>query len=155
MIRVDPPDGPRWKTAANATWNRGKRSIALDLRRGDDRETAGRLIASADVVIENFRPGVMQRLGLDAPKMQSANPRLVYCSMPGFAADDPRAGTPAWEGVIGAATATYAAREQQGEEWRPTYSALPTASTYAAFQAAVAVGMAPCWRGSAAAWGSA
>ncbi len=74
VIRVDPPDGPRWTTAANASWNRGKRSIALDLRRGDDRETAGRLIASADVVIENFRPGVMQRLGLDAPKVQSANP---------------------------------------------------------------------------------
>lgn len=142
VIRVDSPDGPFWETAANATWNRGKRSIALDLRQGDDQDTAHRLAESADVVIENFRPGVMERLGLDPSKLQSTNPGLIYCSMPGFAADDPRAGVPAWEGVVGAATATYAGPEQHGQEWRPTYSPLPTASTYAAFQAAVAVGMA-------------
>ena len=53
-----------WDTPANATWNRGKRSMSLDLKQSDDLEIATRLIASADAVIENFRPGVMQRLGL-------------------------------------------------------------------------------------------
>ncbi|HEX2277526.1 MAG TPA: CoA transferase, partial [Candidatus Tectomicrobia bacterium] len=64
VIHVDPPGGPVWDTPANATWNRGKRSITLNLKQPDDLATAGRLIESADVLIENFRPGVMQRLGL-------------------------------------------------------------------------------------------
>src|SRR3954449_9683548 len=64
VIRVDPPGGPAWDTPANATWNRGKRSIALDLKRDEDLEVARRLVRSADVVVEGFRPGVMDRLGL-------------------------------------------------------------------------------------------
>src|ERR687885_630912 len=107
VIRVDPPGGPRWPTPANATWNRGKRSIVLDLKRPPDQAVARRLVASADVVVENFRPGVMDRLGLGPRAMTDADPRLIYCSLPGFAADDPRAPLPAWEGVIGAATGTY------------------------------------------------
>ena len=58
--------GRLWDTAANATWNRGKRSIALDLKGEGDRGVARRLVEGADVVIENFRPGVMERLGLGA-----------------------------------------------------------------------------------------
>ena len=64
VVRVDPPGGPVWDTAANATWNRGKRSIALDVKSEGDRAVARRLVEGADVVIENFRPGVMERLGL-------------------------------------------------------------------------------------------
>ena len=64
VARVDPRTGPRMATPANATWNRGKRSIALDLSDEADRAIARKLVASADVVIENFRPGVMDRLGL-------------------------------------------------------------------------------------------
>ncbi|MCZ6869170.1 MAG: CoA transferase [Gammaproteobacteria bacterium] len=139
VIRVDPPGGPRWDTPANATWNRNKRSIVLDLKQPDDVDRARRLIESADVVIENFRPGVMDRLGLGALGMSAANPRLIYCSMPGFAADDPRAEVAAWEGVIGAATATYRAHERTG---RPVYTAIPVSSVYGAFQAAVSVGIA-------------
>ena len=92
VIRVDPPGGPRWKTPANSTWNRGKRSITLDLKRADDSAIAQSLIQSADVVVENFRPGTMDRLRLGPEEMTRANPRLVYCSIPGFASDDPRAG---------------------------------------------------------------
>src|SRR5918912_1289237 len=66
VVRVEPPGGPRWPTPANATWNRGKRSVVLDLKRADDQALARRLVASADVVVENFRPGVMERLGLGA-----------------------------------------------------------------------------------------
>jgi crotonobetainyl-CoA:carnitine CoA-transferase CaiB-like acyl-CoA transferase len=66
VIHVDPPGGPVWDTPANATWNRGKRSISLELKQPADLDVARRLMASADVVIENFRPGVMTRLGLGA-----------------------------------------------------------------------------------------
>jgi crotonobetainyl-CoA:carnitine CoA-transferase CaiB-like acyl-CoA transferase len=140
VIKVDPPGGPRWPTPANSTWNRGKRSIILDLKQPGDLATARRLIESADVVIENFRPGVMERLGLGPIPQTEANPRLIYCSIPGFASDDPRRGMPAFEGIIGAASATY--RPPSGTGDRPRYTAIPIASTYGAFQSVVAIVMA-------------
>ncbi len=139
VVRVEPPGGPVWDTPANGTWNRGKRSIALDLKGEGDREVARRLVAGADVVIENFRPGVMDRLGLGAREMTEANPGLVYCSLPGFASDDPRAGMPAWEGVVAAAAATFRPADPAH---RPAYTAIPIASTYAAFQGAASVVLA-------------
>jgi len=140
VIRIDPPGGPRWNTPANATWNRNKRSIVLDLKQKVDAETALKLISTADVVIENFRPGVMERLGLDAVAMTEANPRLIYCSLPGFGADDPRARVKAWEGVVGAATGAY--RASRATKGRPVYTVVPYGSTYAAFLCAVTVAMA-------------
>jgi len=137
VIRIDPPGGPRWNTPANATWNRNKRSLALDLKHDADRETARQLIAGADVVIENFRPGVMERLGLGAAAMTAANPRLIYCSLPGFGADDPRAQVKAWEGVVGAATGAY--RASHATQGRPVYTVIPYGSAYAAFLCAVTV----------------
>src|SRR5439155_26016707 len=114
VIRVDPPGGPRFDTPANATWNRNKRSIVLDLKLDADRDAARRLVETADVVVENFRPGVMDRLGLGAEAMTAANPRLSYCSLPGFAADDARAGMRAWEGVVSAAAGVYHPNPQTG-----------------------------------------
>jgi formyl-CoA transferase len=64
--------------------NRGKRSIALDLKRAEDRATALALAEKADVVVENFRPGVMDRLGLGAESLRARNPRLIYCCISGF-----------------------------------------------------------------------
>ena len=94
VVRVDPPGGPRWHHPANAMLQRGKRSIVLDLKNAADRRVARALAERADVVVENFRPGVMDRLGLGPQAMLAANPRLLYCSLPGFGADDPRAGLP-------------------------------------------------------------
>lgn len=139
VIKVDPPGGPRWDTPANATWNRGKRSIVLDLSREEDRVTARRLVHRADVVIENFRPGVMSRLGLDPEQAIEANPRLIFCSIPGFASDDPRAGIAAWEGVVAAATDTY---RTPGADQSPRFTAVPIASTFAALIAATSIGAA-------------
>ena len=139
VVHIDPPGGPRFETPANAIYNRGKRNIVLDLKVAGDAEVARKLVASADVVIENFRPGVMDRLGLGAAVMTATNPRLIYCSLPGFAAEDPRAGVAAWEGVVGAATITY---PMNAPTETPTYTALPFSSSYAAFLAAVSIGMA-------------
>ena len=138
VIRVDPPGGVRYDTPANATWNRGKRSIVLDLKQAGDVDVARRLIASADVVIENFRPGVMDRLGLGHVQSMQGNPRLIYCSIPGFAADDPRAGMRAWEGVIAASTATYRASPDTGKA-QPVYTVMPFSSAYGAFLSAVSI----------------
>ena len=140
VIRIDPPGGPRFATPANATWNRGKRSIVLDLGDAVDRASAQRLVGSADVLIENFRPGCMDRLGFDPAGTTAANPRLVYCSMPGFAADDPRAGVAAWEGVVAAATDTYRKSAVGGDQ--PVYLGIPVASNFAAFLAAASIAAA-------------
>ena len=89
VIRIDPPGGPRWKSPAMEALNRRKKAILLDLKSDADLETARRLVAAADVLIENFRPGVMTRLGLGWQACDKINPRLVYVSLPGFASTDP------------------------------------------------------------------
>lgn len=139
VIKVDPPGGPRFKTAANATWNRGKRSIVLDLKHPDDLATARKLIATADVVIENFRPGVMERLGVGPKAMTAANPRLVYCSLPGFGSDDPRARMRAWEGVVAAPTGCYSSNAYLENTTRPVYTAVPFSSAFGAFLGVCAI----------------
>ena len=82
--------GPPWDEHGSSTYfqsvNRNKRTLALDLASPSGREHAARLAADADVLVENFRPGVMERLGLDYTTVAHANPRLVYCSITGFGA---------------------------------------------------------------------
>jgi crotonobetainyl-CoA:carnitine CoA-transferase CaiB-like acyl-CoA transferase len=136
VIRVDPPGGPRWDDAVNAMLQRGKRSIVLDLKSGADLDVARRLVDSADIVIENFRPNVLSRLGLGHEEAITRNPRLVYVSLPGFAHDDPRADIPAWEGVLNAAVGVF---EPLPGFDRPTFNALPVASSYGAMVAAHSV----------------
>lgn len=70
-------------------WNRNKRSIALDLKDPDDLATAIALVETADVMVENFRPGVVKRLGLGYEAMAALNPGLVYCSISGFGQTGP------------------------------------------------------------------
>jgi crotonobetainyl-CoA:carnitine CoA-transferase CaiB-like acyl-CoA transferase len=146
VIHVDPPTGPRWKHESDAFYQRGKQRLSLDLKSEAGRATALQLIASADVVIENFRPGVMPRLGLGADAMTAAHPRLIYCSIPGFAADDPRADLQAWDGILDAATDNCSPRvgeETPNWDWsRPFYSALPLASNFGGFLGAVGIVMA-------------
>ena len=140
VIRVDPPSGPAWDTPANAVWNRGKRRISLDLKSAEGRRTAQELIASADVVVENFRPGVMDRLGLGGEESTAQNDRLIYLSMPGFSAGDERAATPGWEGVVSAPVGTYSG-SLMADAPKPVYTAIPIASSYAAFVGCAGVAM--------------
>jgi crotonobetainyl-CoA:carnitine CoA-transferase CaiB-like acyl-CoA transferase len=146
VIHIDPPGGPRWRHPADAFLNRGKQRLTLDLKTPSGVATARRLIDSADVVIENFRPGVMDRLGLGVQEMTRRNPGLIYNTIPGFAAADPRAGLRAWEGIVDAATENCIPRAgEPPPAWdatRPTYSALPLASNFGAFLSATAIVMA-------------
>src|SRR5712691_11601529 len=81
----------------------------------------------------------MDRLGLGWDAVRHSHDRLIYCSLPGFAADDPRAAMPAWEGVLAAATGTYT---RSGAEDQPRFNALPLASEFGALAAAIAIVMA-------------
>ncbi len=142
VIRVDPPDGPRWQSPAARMLNRGKQSITLDLKQNADLAIAKDLIASADVVIENFRPSVMQRLGLDAETVRAEHPNIVYLSLPGFAStDDQLAAVPAWEAIVasvcGQCTDMGLNRILMGIN--PSFSPLPLASAYASVLGAMAV----------------
>ena len=90
VIKVEPLDGDHTRklTASGAgffpTYNRNKKSIAVDLKSAEGRELVLKLIASADVVTENFRPGAMDKLGFGYEALKKLNPRLIYCSMKGF-----------------------------------------------------------------------
>ena len=142
VIKVDRPGKPDYDTPANGVFNRGKQRIALDLKNADDLATAVKLIRSADVVIENFRPGVMQRLGLGAEEMTALNPGLVYLSLPGFASTDERASIRAFEGIISAAIGQYTDLQSRRPDLPPVYTPMPLGSTYGAIHGAIAVTLA-------------
>lgn len=80
--------------------NAGKRSVTLDFKSDTDRDAFLALVATADVVVENFRPGVMQRLGLGFETLRDVNPNLVYCAISGFGQDGPLANYPAYDQII-------------------------------------------------------
>jgi CoA:oxalate CoA-transferase len=80
--------------------NRGKESIALSLKDAADLEVARQLVSRADVLVENFRPGVMERLGLGPSAALELNPRLVYCSVSGFGHTGPWSSRPAYDAVV-------------------------------------------------------
>ncbi len=80
--------------------NRNKKSLTLDLKAPDGQEILRRLLASADVVVENFRPGTMERLGFGYEALRKANPRLIYCSISGFGESGPEAHRPGYDLIV-------------------------------------------------------
>jgi crotonobetainyl-CoA:carnitine CoA-transferase CaiB-like acyl-CoA transferase len=110
VIKVEPPglgDIVRYLgssrhgvSAMFANANRGKRSVALDLKDPHGREVLVDLVRDADVMIENFRPGTVERLGIDHESLRPLNPDLIYLSLTGFGATGPRAGHRVYDNVI-------------------------------------------------------
>lgn len=80
--------------------NAGKRSVVLDLKNDADRDRFLDLVSSADVLVENFRPGVMDRLGLGYEKLKAVQPKLVYCAISGFGQTGPMRDNPAYDQII-------------------------------------------------------
>lgn len=152
VIKVEAPDGdvvrqrpPHLGDVSTyfAAMNCGKRSIVLDLRHEEGRQLARDLSRQADVVIENFRPGVMQRLGLDYETLSRYNPGLIYCSVSGFGQTGPLAKAPAYAPVIHAASGYEQAymQYQSGAE-RPANNGIFIADAMGAVQAAYAIQLA-------------
>ncbi|MDA8394823.1 MAG: CoA transferase, partial [Candidatus Dormibacteraeota bacterium] len=102
VIKVERPDGgddarhwgPPWDPEGRSTYflsvNRNKRSLVLDLGAEAERAVARKLVAHADLVVENFRPGTMERLGLGYEEVSRGHPHLIYCSISGFGAGEGR-----------------------------------------------------------------
>ena len=153
VTKVERPGGdPGRRQPAFATWNRGKRSIILDLKSAEGLRKADALAATADVLIENFRPGVADRLGMGYEHLSRLNPRLVYCSLPGFGEGSPDRHHRGWEPLVAASTGLYQSDPlaaaptglyQSPEAMsEPLFTPLPVASTFAAIVAAASVAMA-------------
>ena len=90
VIKVEPPGGDPFRAYSGyAVWNRSRRSVTVDLKRPEGREALLRLVDDADVLVETFRPGVTDRLGIGYDALHERNPRLVYCSCPGYPGGPP------------------------------------------------------------------
>lgn len=110
VIKVEPPGrGDQTRAAGNRSGglsssflnnNRNKRSIAIDLKRAEGRDALLRLAAGADVFVQNFRPGVVDRLGIGEAAIRSAAPAIVYVSISGFGETGPYAGKPVFDPII-------------------------------------------------------
>ena len=142
VLRIDPPGGPRWTDPAFDMLSRGKHVLEIDLKSDAGRTRAIELAKRSDIVIENFRPGVMSRLGVGPDEMRQANPGLIYLAMPGFASTDPElADLAAWEAIIAARTGQFTDmglnRRLMGI--KASFSPLGLASAYAASFGAMSV----------------
>ena len=145
VVKIDPPHGPLFEHPINAVLGRNKSHFALDLKDVSDHKTAEDFIQSADILIENYGPGVMDRLGFSDQTLQALNPNLIRISLPGFSKDGQLANNAkAYEGVIAALTGQYtdihAIRGTLGLD--PVFTALPMASVYAGVHAATAAVLA-------------
>jgi crotonobetainyl-CoA:carnitine CoA-transferase CaiB-like acyl-CoA transferase len=101
VIKIEPPGGdPTRAWSASRVWNRGKKSAVLDLKDGEARSSFEQLAATADVLVESFRPGTMDRLGLAYGSLHFVNPRLVYASITGYGRTGPSRDRPAYDALV-------------------------------------------------------
>jgi len=128
VVMVEPPGGsPLRGQPAFPFWARGKSSIELDLKDAKDAEVARGLAANADVVVETWRPGVAERLGLGYEQLREANPRLVYGSVTGFGRSGPLSQVAGYEGVVMAKLGVYGPLRFTSKP-QPSMIATPSAS---------------------------
>jgi crotonobetainyl-CoA:carnitine CoA-transferase CaiB-like acyl-CoA transferase len=153
VIKVESPDGDlmrQWPPLVDgysqyfASVNRNKRSVALDLKRPDDLESAKRLALSADIVLENFRPGVMAKFGLDYASLVKEKPALVYCSVSAFGQTGPRAAEGGFDMTVQAISGVMSVTGER--DGRPAKCGIPiadfSAGLYAAFSVCAALNQA-------------
>ncbi|ANH69611.1 CaiB/BaiF CoA-transferase family protein [Mitsuaria sp. 7] len=120
--------------------NPGKRSITIDLKRPAGKAVFRKLVATADVVVENFRPGVMQRLGVGFDELRQVNPRLIYCAISGFGQDGPLRDLPAYDQIIQGMSGMMSITG--GPDTAPFRVGHPVADTIGGLTAAMAIAAA-------------
>ncbi|VTU30763.1 CaiB/BaiF CoA transferase family protein [Variovorax sp. PBL-E5] len=154
VIKVEPPEGDHMRhrpplREGHSTFfghlNAGKRFMSLDLKQAEARELAERMIARADVVVEAFRPGVMQRLGLGSAEMRARYPRLIYCSISGFGQSSGWSDRPAYGPVVHAASGFDFALGSD-PSGQPRSATMPLADMLTAMFAAMSIQTALIYR---------
>src|SRR4051812_753402 len=140
VVKVEPPDGDPARGMPSdlfATANRNKASVDLDLKAPADRNACLRLAAASDVVVEGFRPGVVERLGVGYEDVRARNPGVVYCSISGFGRTGPRRDRPGHDANYLAASGALAYSGHWSEV--PRRSGLPIADLAASCYGAIAI----------------
>src|ERR1700749_2765883 len=145
VIKIEPLEGDWGRAlgdirgdhcAHSIAFNRGKRSIALDLKSADGRVVVQKLAAKADVVMESFRPGVIQRLGFGYEEIKKVNPKVVYCSVSGFGQTGPYSKRPTVDGLIQAFSGMMVMNKlPDGTPWRQGMNRLGGTTARYNFQA--------------------
>ena len=130
VIKVEPPAGdnlreyPSTLEGENRAFlgvNRSKRGVVLDLKNDGDRQVLLQLVAEADVLVHNFRPGVPERLGIDYPALEALNPQLIYCAVTGYGESGPMAGKAGYDQVLQAMTGMCVLQGKAGGPPELTY----------------------------------
>jgi crotonobetainyl-CoA:carnitine CoA-transferase CaiB-like acyl-CoA transferase len=139
VIKIEPLDGDPWRGFAIGFLgvNRGKRGLALDLKRAKGLELFYDLVRRADVVTDNFRAGVLQRLKIDYNTLSAINPRIVCCSTTPFGASGPMAGWPGFDPLLQARSGLMRAQGGDGQE--PVYCRIAVCDFVAALLGAYGI----------------
>lgn len=138
VIKVEPPGGDPFRSIAGSpVWHRSRRSIVVDLKRVEGREVVERLCHDADVLVETFRPGTMERLGVSYQDLRERFPRLVYGSCPAYPADHRFSDRPGWDALVQARLGLQ--QEQPGWRAGPTFLHFPAPSMAAGMLLAAGV----------------
>jgi crotonobetainyl-CoA:carnitine CoA-transferase CaiB-like acyl-CoA transferase len=133
VVMVEPPGGsPLRQEAAFPFWARGKRSVALDVKNDADRDALVDLARGADVLVETFRPGVADKLGLGYEALCVDNPGLVYVSVTGFGTQSPYAGVRGYEAVVQAKVGAFHQSAGMTARPGPAFVASPSCAASAA-----------------------
>jgi crotonobetainyl-CoA:carnitine CoA-transferase CaiB-like acyl-CoA transferase len=149
VIKLEPPSGEPvrqigQRAGEHSVWfrniGRGKKSIVLDLKTAEGLDAFRDIARSCDVLVEAFRPGVADRLGIGATAMTALNPRLVYCSISAFGQDGPESRRPAHDLAVEALAGTLAVN--LGQDGKPTHPGIPVADVTASLLALSGILMA-------------
>jgi CoA:oxalate CoA-transferase len=140
QLGADPALNARHMGASFLAQNAGKKSVTLNLKKAEGKDVLKRLVESADVLVENFRPGVMARLGLAYKDLAAVNPRLVYCAISGFGQEGPMRTAPAYDQIIQGLSGMMSVTGTP--ESAPLRSGYPVADTLAGMTAAFAIASA-------------
>ncbi|MEK9906122.1 MAG: CoA transferase, partial [Rhodospirillales bacterium] len=146
VIKIETSDGDTVRTQGDkkdgfswyfAGFNRNKRSVVLDLKSKEGKDALERLIESADVLIENFRPGVLERLGFGPRRLSELRPGLITCSVTGFGASGPYAGRPAFDFIAQAMSGFMSTNGRETDP--PLRTGLPISDLVTGIYAALGV----------------
>jgi crotonobetainyl-CoA:carnitine CoA-transferase CaiB-like acyl-CoA transferase len=139
VIKIEPREGDGWRAAGLAFFgsNRGKRGLCMDLKRPEGRELFLDLVDRADVVLDNARAGVMERLGLGWETLRARNPRIIHCSVTGYGPDGPYAHLPGFDPLMQARSGVMTA--QGAPDGDPVFLQLPVCDYMTALLAAYGV----------------
>jgi crotonobetainyl-CoA:carnitine CoA-transferase CaiB-like acyl-CoA transferase len=129
VVKVEPLTGDSFRGPGFAAYNKGQRGLAVDLQHADGHEVLLRLVSDADIVIDNYRPGVLGRLNLGYEQLSETNPRIISVSITGFGVGGPLGDEPGFDPVLQAMSGMMAA---QGGDAEPVFFTVPVNDVTAA-----------------------